>query len=130
MSSCQRIKIPARIKVCAGDLRFLIELFKRSLNAPDDVDAIITFEQQAQVKAGIVVMKGSLNVNNTNIDDFPTHKFYIRSIADINSSWIIKYAGEFYRILHDGVSLMDNRNFFVELNCVRRGTSDREVNFV
>jgi len=130
MASCQTIKIPARIKVCAGALRFNITLFKRELNAPTDVDVSIEFLEQVQTRAAIVITRGSLNVNNTNIEDVATHLFYIRHIADINSSWIIQHDNEFFRILHDGLNALDNRKFYLQLKCTRRGTTAQEVNFV
>ncbi len=130
MATCQKINIPARIKVCAGDLRFKIVLYKRDLGAPDDVDFDITFTEQLTVKAGFVALRGSLNVNSTNLQNLPTHKFYIRYLGGINSSWIIELDGEYYKILPDGINPLDGRKFFLELQCVRRGVVTRRVNFV
>ena len=130
MATCQRINIPSRIKVCAGDLRFSVILYKRDLSAPTDVDFDISFLPQVTVKAGFVSLRGSLDVNNTNQSTLATHKFYIRYVANINSSWIVELDGEYYRILPDGINPLDNRKFFLELQCVRRGTISKGVNYV
>jgi head-tail adaptor len=126
MTTCETIRMKHR-RLCAGDLDRKIILKSRTLTTPQDSE---DFEQvMATVKtvwAGLSSTKGKQMFGTTNMDNGPSHVFYVRWFAGLTAEYWVEYKGENYNIID--VENLDERDEWAALYCNVRGDSDSEVN--
>jgi len=81
--ACKRVNIP-RYKVCSGDLDKYVALQSRQLvePSPGQAEAVEAFVTIKSVWAAIdnesAAIKGIAQFDDVNIENIPTHQFYIR----------------------------------------------------
>lgn len=120
MSICNNIKFN-NDRVCVGDLRFKISLYKRSVVAPNMLGNQSTefkedFTLISNVWSAIKVVDGVKLFDNISLDkDIPTHLFYIRYKKDVTQENWLKYNNYNYKILK--VENMSQRSKFLKLYC-------------
>ena len=127
MSVCKRIKRKHR-KVCIGDLNDVICLRDRTITPPESgVDATEEFEDSnPEVWAMVETGKGETVFDGTNTEIDWTHKFTISFIDCITSETWVLYKEKHYDIL--GVENLEERDEWLILRCVVKGTIDNQAN--
>lgn len=127
MPVCQRIRGKKRAP-CIGDLNQLISIETRSIVAPlqDLVNYDENFTGATSVFALVETVPGQVFFDGTNTDKSITHKFTIRSIADVTAQSWIKFNDEYYDIID--VEHLDERGSYITFRCNKRGPIDVEAN--
>lgn len=124
MSECVRIRIPHR-KICVGDLKHRISLQSRTLGTPKfGVDIEHEFSEFKKPWSGIRTLKGTNIFSGANLDEAPSHIFYIRYFDGLTAeSWVF-YKDERYRILD--VENIDERDEWYAIYCNQRGNANQD----
>jgi len=127
MTSCAKIRIKRR-SICIGDLKYLIELNNRAIQAPElgSVDYDETFTPTETVRAAIETKSGETIFDQSNTEHSVTHRFYIRFLSGVTAETWIKFDSDLYDILT--VENLDGQNRFLLLRCTIRGLSTVKTN--
>ncbi len=129
MSICNNIKFN-NDRVCVGDLRFKISLYKRSVVAPNMLGNQSTeftedFTLISNVWSAIKIVNGVKLFDNISLDkDIPTHLFFIRYKQGITQENWLKYNNYNYKILK--VENMSQRSKFLKLYCSISGEAIKD----
>lgn len=124
MSECERIRIPHK-KICVGDLRYRISLRNRQLGPPrTGVDITHEFVEFRRPWAAIKTMNGPNMFSGVNLDETPTHIFYIRHFPDLTAQSWVYHNDERYNILQ--VENINERNEWYALYCNQRGDINQD----
>jgi len=115
-------------QICIGNLSYRIELQKRDLTPPADIDFKEQYTKIADVWAHVEIAKfvnSALRIfDKTNIDQNYSHSFFIRYRDDVDiNNWIL-YDEQRYKII--SVTTTDFDKNFLELRCNLRGSSTQE----
>lgn len=134
MGACSRIEIKNR-KLCLSNLNKRIKIQSRQMRPKSivDVDYEEVFEDLFTVWAAVETNRGfeSFNQVGTNQEGLQTsftHKFYIRysSSCNITSQNWVEYCGDKFRVI--SVENLDERDSFILIKAVKKGTKEREAN--
>ena len=121
MVSCVSINGRKR-KICAGDLRLKIGLFNREItgNVSKTTAYNASFVGGITASAMLLTRSGAQIINGVSVTTKPTHDFYIRYKADIESTkWVI-YNEVIYDVIE--VENLEERNEFLKISCIKKGT--------
>ena len=135
MCACNSIKIK-NSSVCTGDLRFRIKIQERSKAASSDITSmnyVEEFKDLFTYYAAVETNRGresfsQVGTNSQGADSAYTHKFYIRfsnQCVPTSENWI-EYDCDKYKIL--SVENLGERNKFLALRCVKKGTKSKDAN--
>jgi len=129
MTICQNIS-PKKRKICAGDLRLLINIQTRAVksNGFDDPDYGETFTEVKQVYASIQTTRGFQSFDGVGVNNNVTHKIYIRFDSTLNISaddWV-EFENDKYDIVD--VENLEERNEFFILYCMKKGSETLNAN--
>lgn len=123
MSRCTRVGHNHRV-ICAGDLNRQIILQDRNITAPiwGSVDFDETFSGDATVWAKVDTVTGKTFFDSVNQRDTTiTHQIYIRYDSTVTAETWVQLDGRRLDIL--AVENLDERNEWLKLTCVDKGTS-------
>jgi len=124
MAECEKIRIKHK-KLCTGDLRNKISLRKRTLGTPKfGVDITHDFVEFKKPWAGIKTLTGTNIFSGANLDETPSHIFYIRYFEGLTAESWIYFKGQRYNILT--VENINERNEWYALYVNERGKSDQD----
>jgi len=126
MPTCEKVKIRNR-KVCAGDMDKLIMLQTRNIAGDSNsVDFLLNFTNQGEVWAAVqTAASGESIFDEVGTETIITHRFYINFIPDFTEEIWIEFKGKRYDIVN--VENLDERDEFLKLSCVVRGSVSREA---
>lgn len=113
--------------VRAGDMIHRITLQNKSI-APPDADSADLGEQftdLCKVYAALRTIGYKIPDGKVNIDELPTHEFWIRYIPDIDTDCWILHEGYRYPILR--VENRNGRNEWLVLHCNEKGRAEIEA---
>lgn len=131
MTICRKKRIVKK-KLCRGDLRHRIQIMRRRLQSAgyDDLDGIESFTNICYCMAAIESVKGTTRFANVNINERPTHLFYIlyNPVLDAldHGNNFIKFKTRFYRVLD--LENSDEDNQFIIIQTTERGLDTQEAN--
>lgn len=128
MSTCKKIRYETR-KYCIGDLKELITIYNRSIQAPSlgSVDFTENFEKNVTVFATIKTIRGETVFDQSNIERVVTHHIGIRYIDGLTQESWVDIGSKRLDIIN--VENLDERNEWLRLVCSARGANDVETNF-
>lgn len=123
--ACRKISKKAD-KVCIGDLKKSIKIINRAIE-PADVSHTMDFTDFVSAYARIDTTKGNPFFNGVNIEDFPSHVFYIRYGFTVEKNYTLEYASNYYNVLD--VENLNEENRFLKISCVKNGPKSNQANW-
>lgn len=117
----------SRAYVGAGDLRHRITLQRKALTPPagDSADFQELYTDLVKVFAAIETVNPKQPLGDVNVDELPTHRFWIRYIKEIDTDCWVLHEGQRYPILK--VENKDSRNEWTILHCNEKGRTTVEA---
>ena len=126
--ACKIVNITNKTVIKAGDLRYPITIYTRSISTPQNVDFNFDLSNFKVVRAGVNILNSINNVDGTNTNNSITHIFYVRYDKDATNAYLIKFSDKYYNV--ENTEDLDGRRNFLKLNTKETGTINNEVNLV
>jgi head-tail adaptor len=131
-TKCKYVQF-TKSKLCLGDLKHKITLFKKAIVTPtyqsvNLVDYSFDYEEMGSVWAAIVTIKGDAIADSVAKEDLPTHKFYIKYIGDLSTeNWILfkDYRYEILRIIN-----VNEDDVYLEIHALKTGLETQQASKV
>lgn len=130
MGSCKTIRVFKK-KLCASDLRHLVQLMTRSQSAGnlESVEPVEIFTESAKIYMAIKTVKGGSFVSEIQTLSETTHLFLCRyspvlGTVDITAHFL-KFNFRYYHILK--ISKINEDNLSVAIECTVRGDVLKEA---
>lgn len=120
-------KVFTKTAVPAGDLRHRIKIKKRNIEAPvtDSPDFKQAYTTVGEVYAAIESLAPKTPFDGINIEEVPTHRFFIRYLPGISTTHVIVHESNRYTITR--VENKDDLNLWLILYCIDKGEKDIEA---
>lgn len=125
MAKCSRLQID-RKKICAGDLRFVIQIIDRAIG-PDAYGYKIDLTNAVSTRAAIQTKTQILNFDGTNTGTQITHEFYVRPHVSVQTGFTILFNGKYYSVI--GTTNLNEFGNILKITTVEAGTTDNLVNY-
>lgn len=123
--SCGSIKRKAD-KICIGDLKRLINIIDRKIE-PAEVSHTMNFDDFVSVKARIDTRRGGAFFNGVNMEDAPTHFFYVRFGVAIERNYTIEFNDSYYLV--SNVENLNEESRFLKVSATKNGPKSNEANW-
>ncbi len=130
MPTCVKIRAK-KSQVCAGDLRFQIEIQQRELGTPlnpiagEDEDYSLSLTTVHTVFSAIDTPIGATTFNQLGISTVISHIFYIRFLSDVDAQKFILFDETRFDIVK--VTNFEGRKIFMKLECIESGAADKDA---
>lgn len=120
-------KIPKKAdKICAGDLNKQIKIINRAI-VPADISHTINRDDYITVWARVDTRRGGAFFNGTNMEDAPTHFFYVRFGVEVENNFSIELSGNYYMI--SNIENLNEENRWLKISATKRGIATNESTF-
>ncbi len=130
MPTCIKLR-GTKTQVCAGDLRFQIEIQERNLAVPTDpfVDDQVNYGEEFTTLHSVFSMietpLGVTTFNDVGISTAISHVFYVRHLDDVDAQKWILFDEIRYKIVN--VTNLEARKIFLKIECVESGSQDKDA---
>lgn len=122
---CGRIKRKAD-QICVGDLKRLIKIIDRKIE-PADVSHTMDFSDLVSIRARVDTRRGIEFFNGVNVENAPTHYFYVRFGVEVERNYTIEFRDNYY-IVSD-VENLNEENRFLKISAVKNGPKSNQANW-
>lgn len=117
---CGKIKRKADT-ICVGDLKSLIKIIDRKIE-PDDVSHTMNFDDYVSIRARIDTRRGGAFFNGVNMEDAPTHYFYIRFGPTVERNYTIEFKDNYYLV--GDVENLNEKSRFLKISATKNGSKN------
>ncbi len=126
--SCNPISLKSR-RICIGNLNTQITLQLRTLQGNNyaSVENTEDFSDIATVWGAVITTRGSQLWDGVEISNPFTHDIYIRYRDDVDFTKWIEFGSQKYDIVD--VENLEQKNEWLLLKCILKGTNDKAANY-
>lgn len=116
-----------KTQIPAGDMRHRIKIKQRDLTAPvnDSPDFKQKYTTVFEAWAAIETIAPKTPFDGVNIEEIPTHRFYLRWLPKVSTTHVVVHDGNRYVIQR--AENKDDLNMWLILHCVDKGDKDVEA---
>jgi len=123
--SCRKIQRKPDA-VCIGDLKKLINIIDRKIE-PADVSHTMNFDDYVSTRARIDTRRGGAFFNGVNMENAPTHYFYIRFGITVERNYTLEFKGIYYLV--SDVENLNEESRFLKISATKNGPKSNGANW-
>lgn len=112
--------------ICASDLKNKVKLITRKIETAN-VSFTENFTDFKSIYARIDTISGYQPFNGVNIEDAPSHIFYIRYLSDIEINYTFEYKSNYFHIID--IENLNEENRFMKITVKKAGNKSNEANW-